>query len=234
MANYCPTVPVELIKETEYIGDSLTKINENFESLRQGACLAENLLENIVSVRTFFYYGPNAPVNITVGANDYSNDNAASRPSNATIETFVNSTSGLNLNPISEPGDITYVIYQKTGWYSGQSDFVRSGKGTVPYTYSYTVTYPVYRKIGIAHGKGKTVLVGWVTETKYATAYAGYSWSRNLSDQYNYYSPSYIIYKLVYNGAQYNAVTDSSWPKFVRSQTGSIINWNNPKSWSTY
>jgi hypothetical protein len=229
-SNLCPTVPVNLIKETEYIGDSLTKINQNFESIRQGACLAENLLESIVNVRTFFYYGPNAPVNTTLGANEYSNDNTASRPSNSTIETFVNSASGLNLGEISETGDTAYVIYQKTGWYSGQANFVRSGSGSVPYTYSYTVSYPIYRRIGI----NRTILVGYRYETKYATAYAGYSWSRTLSDQYNYYSPAYIIYKLIFNGAQYNAITDSSWPKFVRSQTNSIINWNDPKSWSTY
>ena len=234
MANLCPTVPVNLIKETEYIGDSLTKINQNFESLRRGACLAENLLEGVVQVRTFFYYGPNAPVNTTLGANEYSNDNASSRPSSSTIETFVNSTSGLSLGEISETGDIAYVIYQKTGWYSGQANFVRSGSGSVPYTYSYTVSYPTYRRIGINWGKGKTVYTGMAYQTVYATGYAGYSWSRTLSDQYNYYSPAYIIYKLVFNGTQYNAVTDSSWPKFVRSQTNSIINWNDPKSWSTY
>jgi hypothetical protein len=239
----CSTIPLNLINETEYIGDSLTKINSNFASLQQGACQVEQMIESTVNVRTFFYYGPNAPVNITEGANGYSNDDAASRPSDNTIQTFVNSESGLGLgtaplSAASQTGDIVYVIYQKTGWYSGGADYVRSGSGSVPYTYSYTVTtsYPVYRKIGINWGKGKTVQSGYATQTStyYDTKYASYSWSRNLSDQYNFYNPIYIIYKLVYNGSQYVATTDAYWPKYVKSQTNSIINWNDPSSWSTY
>lgn len=232
----CSAIPVNLIEETEYIGDSLIKINNNFTSLQQGACTIEQLVESLVNVRTFFYYGPNAPINTTEGANGYLNDNAASRPSNTTIQNFVNND--LSLQDVSSTGDIVYVIYQKTGWYSGQANYVRSGGGSVPYTYSYTVTtsYPTYRRIGINWGRGRTVQTGWATSTAtyYATAYAGYSWSRNLSDQYNFYNPIYIIYKLVYNGSQYVAVTDAYWPKYVKSQTNSIINWNDPRTWSTY
>lgn len=235
----CSTIPINLISETEYIGDSLAKINSNFASLQQGACSVEQMLENTVNVRTFFYYGPNAPVNLTEGANGYLNDNAASRPSDSTIQTFVNSTSGLGLataplSAASHTGDIVYVIYQKTGWYSGQANYVRSGSGSVPYKVKVVTTYPTYRRIGINWGKGKTVQTGWATSISYVTRYAKYSWSRNLSDQYNFYNPIYIIYKLVYNGSQYVAVTDAYWPKYVKSQTNSIINWNDPRTWSTY
>lgn len=236
----CSTIPINLINDTEYIGDSLSKINNNFKSLQQGACTVESLLNSIVNVRTFFYYGPNAPINMTAGANGYDNDNAASRPSDTTIQTFVNDQ--LNLEDISGEGDIVYVIYQKTGWYSGQADYIRSGKGTVPYRYYYTVSYPVYKKIGINHGKGKTVYVGQQTETRYATGYAGYTWSQNLTDQYSFYNPIYVIYKLIYQVIQtvptttygYVPVTDAYWPKYVKSQTNSIINWNDPRTWSTY
>lgn len=229
----CP-VTINLIPETEYIGDSLEKINSNFENLRQGACLTEQLLGNIVNVRTFFYYGPNAPVNTTLGANEYSNDNEASRPSNSTIQTFVNSTSGLGLasaplSAASQTDDIVYVIYQKTGWYSGQADYVRSGSGKVPY--KYTVQVPVYGSIGITGG-GALRFLGYRTVTR--TGYAGYTWSRNLTDQYNYYMPSYVIYKLVYNGQEYVVPSGNIWPKYVTAQTNSISNWNDPKSWNTY
>jgi hypothetical protein len=39
-----------------------------------------------------------------------------SRPSNMTIEAFVNSPSQLNVPSISNVGDISYVVYQKTGF----------------------------------------------------------------------------------------------------------------------
>jgi hypothetical protein len=43
-------------------------------------------------------------------------NNLLSRPSNLTIEAFVNSPTQLNLPSMSSPGDIAYVLYQKTGF----------------------------------------------------------------------------------------------------------------------
>ena len=43
-------------------------------------------------------------------------DNLLTRPSNLTIEAFVNSPNQLNLLSMSDPGDIAYVLYQKTGF----------------------------------------------------------------------------------------------------------------------
>jgi hypothetical protein len=219
---------IELIRESEYIGNSLPKINNNFEKLRQEACEVEDMLNKIVNVRTFFYYGPNAPINTTSGANDYSNDNASSRPSSSTIQNFINNE--ININDISEKDDIVYVIYQKTGWFSGKADIVRTGKGAVPY--QATVQVPIYGGIGIRGGGGGLRIVGYATVV--VTRYADYSWSRTLEDQYSFYTPNYVIYKLVFNGTQYVAEENAQWPKYVTSITNSINNWNDPKSWSTY
>ena len=146
----CP-VNIDLISSDEYIGNSLTKINNNFSTLLTDACNVEQRVDNRVNIRTFFYYGPNSASDATSGMDD----NSASRPSDATIENFVNDPSQLDLPTISEPGDIAYVIYQKTGWYKQQDNYYRSGVGSVPF--QRTVRVPVTRRIGICFSPGTQI-----------------------------------------------------------------------------
>lgn len=226
MPDNCQT-NVELIYGSENIGDSLTKINNNFEVLKNTACGIEKQLDDIVNVRTFFYYGPNSATDSESGVNSGN----LTLPSTTTIQNFVNQSNGLNLPSFSEVGDIAYVIYQKTGWYTNANRYYRSGSGTVSYTRPVqeqrTRTERV-RRIGIGW-KSRTVTY-WVTV--YQTFYAGYSWSADINDSYNVYSPVFVIYRLTYNGSSYNM--DVGFPKFTRSSTNSTLNWNNPATWSTY
>lgn len=120
----CPKY-ISTIRRTEKVGDSLIKINNNFYNLKTVLCEFHDKLDSLVEVRTFFYYGPNAEYTPTSGMQD-KND---SRPSNSTIETFVNSSSQLNLRPYSRTGDIAYVIYQKTGYLAKEA--IRTKTGTV-------------------------------------------------------------------------------------------------------
>lgn len=220
MATTCDTV--DLIQPTENIGASLTKINTNFNTLKNIACDIENLLQNTVNVRTFFYYGPNSATSSSSGVDD----NIASYPSNSLIQNFVNAD--LSLPAISEDNDIAYVIYQKTGWTTNNILTQRSGSGKVPY--SRTVQVPQYRRIGINWGKGLTVFTGYANVTQ--TFYAPYNWSININDQYINYAPVYILYKLVQQNSVY--VVQNNFPKFIRATTASSINWNNPMTWSIY
>lgn len=208
---------VSLIYDNDNIGESLYKINNNFEALQTLACDIEKTLDKEIQIRTLFYYGPNSA---TDPGSDMQ-DGQTSYPSVATIENFVNAT--LQLSSISEVGDLAYVIYQKTGWTSQEIATQRSGSGSVPY--SRTVTVPYTRKIGIGR---------YVTEYRRQTRtfYAGYSWSTNINDQYNLYAPVLIIYKLYYNGTSYNV--NANYPKFTRASTNTTANWNNPTAWSIY
>jgi hypothetical protein len=109
----CDT-PIRIIDSTECLKDSLKTINDNFKLLEDATCELEQRVENDVQIRTFFYYGPNSAVTPDSGMQD----DTISRPSNLTIQAFVNSPSQLNLPEISKNGDIAYVVYQKTGFYS--------------------------------------------------------------------------------------------------------------------
>jgi hypothetical protein len=91
------------INSAECLTGSLPTLNENFVNLQNEACNLKQLIENNKQIRTFFYYGN-------------MQDNTTSKPSNMTIEIFVNSPSQLNLPSISYTGDIVNVIYQKTGF----------------------------------------------------------------------------------------------------------------------
>jgi hypothetical protein len=171
----CP-VKIDLIYDDENIGDSLTKINQNFAKVLSGACLIEDQLDKMVNIRTFFYYGPNAP---TESESTWSvQPDSASRPSAATIEAFVNNgpdvplprVPGLNLPSISEVGDIAYVIYQKTGWLSQTQVYDKSGTGSLPF--QRTVRRRVVRSIGIGGGKC------WVAR-----------------EVYNHYNPKWQIFR---------------------------------------
>lgn len=121
----CP-VYTSVIRPSENIGDSLIKINNNFYNLREELCSIKAKLDGTIQVRTFFYYGPNAANDPVSGMND----NTSSRPSNSTIENFVNDSSQLNVPDISKVNDQVYVIYQKTGFY--QNNITRTTSGSVP------------------------------------------------------------------------------------------------------
>jgi hypothetical protein len=210
----CP-INVDLIYSDENIGDSLPKINNNFTTLLSGACDLEKRLDNRINIRTFFYYGPNSATE----ANSGMMDNQASRPSDTLIESFVNDSDKLNLKPISEAGDVAYVIYQKTGWHKQTDTYYRQGTGSVPF--QRTVRVKVTRKIGIGGKGGGGTVTTW--EPRIETYYVGYRWETNVI---------FVIYRLTYNSTQY--VMDSGFPKYTRASTASTINWNNPQLWSTY
>jgi hypothetical protein len=214
----CDTT-VSLIYETENIGASLTKINDNFSALSTLSCDIETQLNKEINVRTFFYYGPNSATDSTSNMQN----GIASKPSQITIESFVNDLDKLNMPSMSFTGDVAYVVYQKTGWQTQTVTTLRSGSGTVPY--SVTVSVPVQRKIGIGR-----YVTNWVQQTQ--TFYAGYSWSTTINDTYKFHSPTFIIYRLTYNGTRYNL--DTGYPRYTRAITNSTINWNNPATWSIY
>ena len=107
----CPSY-VSTISPSENIGDSLIKINNNFYNLKEELCNLKEEVEGTVQVRTFFYYGPNAEVDSTSGMQN----NTSTRPSNTTIENFVNDSNQLNMPSISKLNDRIYVVYQKTGY----------------------------------------------------------------------------------------------------------------------
>lgn len=206
----CPRYITE-INNTENVGDSLVKLNNNFWNLKEAICDIKKTLDDTVQVRTFFYYGPNSSADSTSGMQN----NTTSRPSNTTIEAFVNSPTQLNLPTISDTNDIAYVIYQKTGYLVKQATRQTSGSvpviGTSPGSASTTNTnVPIYNP----------------PLTKPGT------WSTTTPDSYTIFSPVFIIWKLTYNGTAYK--TDSGFPKFSQAETLSTPNWNNPVAWSQF
>jgi hypothetical protein len=114
----------ENILNSENIGDSLIKINNNFFNLQTALCDLQKKINNTVKVRTFFYYGPNSVSDATSGMQN----NVASRPSNNTIQTFVNTE--LKASDFSKTNDIIYVVYQKTGYILNKATRVTSGTVT--------------------------------------------------------------------------------------------------------
>jgi hypothetical protein len=213
---------ITLINDTDPIGYSQPVINDNFKTLHDIACDIETTISTTTEVRTFFFYGPNSATD----SESRMDKDHTSRPSNTTIENFINID--LQLIPESQAGDIAYVVYQKTGWYSHTAVSYRSGVITTSYTY-YTQE-PVYGKIGINWGMGYTYLAGYqnVSHTNYANHY----WKADINDQYKYYAPVFIVYKLTSDGTLYKV--DDNYPKFTRAATNSTENWNNPTAWSIY
>ena len=166
----CPryTTP---IRDNEKIGNSLIKINNNFVNLKNILCQLYERVFNTVVVRTFFYYGPNSSTDISSNLQD----GAPSRPSNATIENFVNDTNQLNVPSYSKLNDQVYVIYQKTGYQLKET--IRTTTGTV------TVPAPPG---------------GW-TPSQIVAPY-----STTTPEFYTIYSPTFVIWKLIHNGTRYS------------------------------
>lgn len=165
----CPRY-VSTIRKSERVGDSLVKINNNFFNLKTALCDLHERTDSLVEVRTFFFYGPNSEVSPTAGMQD----GITSRPSNSTIENFVNGPEPnyLNLPSYSKVGDIAYVIYQKTGYLAKEA---ATGAGDIEFV--------------LSEGSLETSqIAGWVTTAP---------------DRYNIFSPVFIIWKLIYDGISY-------------------------------
>lgn len=188
----CPRF-ISRIRPTENIGDSLVKINNNFYNLSFVLCDLKKRVDDLVDIRTFFYYGPNSATDPTSGMQD----GQTSRPSNQTIENFVNNRSELDLIPNSRPKDQAYVIYQKTGFQKNIATITRTGTVTVN-----------------AIGAGSRTI----------------GWRINFDDEYNTFSPVFVIWKLVFNGVKYNVET--GFPKFSQAETFSTTLWRSPELWT--
>jgi hypothetical protein len=218
------TTDIKTITETEYIGESLPTINNNFLLLKESACNLENRINNIVGARTFFYYGPNSATNPYSGMDN----GVASVPSVATIQSFVNSVTGLNLPVATQQNDIAYVVYQKTGWFQPQTKiYVRSDQGNITFTTQEYYTYTVKVKIGI--GRYRTE-----TRTGLRDINRNVPWkiTETVGDDNMLFSPQFVLYKLTYSGTGY--VPNPGFPKFIQSITNSTVDWKNPNFWSTY
>ena len=224
---------IEIIYDNEYIGDSLPKINTNFQLLSGAACHLSQLLDTRVNVRTFFYYGPNQPN----GATEFEEDEQELKPTPVTIQNFINS--GLNLPLISEEGDIAWVIYQRTGWRNLSQEYERSGSGSIPFTRieqeTIQVPVPVYETISIGR-KGRFLRYNYVPRIifKPVTYSAPFSWNISVSDLFREYAPIFALYKLEYSSNSNTYSVLNGFPKYTRAVTASTNDWNKPELWNTY
>ncbi len=216
MATIACNAYLERISDDECLGNSLPKINSNFNTLQNILWALRERVDSKVEVRTFFYYGPNAagPAGTkgsslppAKGAPQFSgaspaasgmDDGKTSRPSNLTIQAFINSSSQINLPAISKPGDIAYVIYQKTGFSSTVSPNLNTIKNSTRVT----------------------------TEQLATTSTTNIDINVDLS-------PVFIIWKLTCN-QRLSYIVDQGFPKFHRAQTNSSTLYNEPQNWSTF
>lgn len=212
---------IQFVLEQDYIGNSLTKINTNFQELTAIACDLKQQLDRRVNIRTFFYYGPNVATLPVPIISETAGDQSATRPSSGTIERFVNSVDGLNLPASSQIGDYAWVIYQKTGWFNQTQVKSQVVSGTLYFQVR-------VRRIGIGYIGTRTHAVPWSVGTSF-------------TDIYNLYAPSFVIYKLRYistdNGYQYKMVAsepEKPNPVFTRSATATTEYWNTPRLWNIY
>jgi hypothetical protein len=223
------TTNIEPIYDTEYIGESLTKINDNFERLKNAAKTFEDRVNSNVGVRTFFYYGVNSATDPYSGVQS----GVPSVPSVPTIENFVNNANLLNLPAITQIGDIAFVVYQKTGWFQPQTiTYTRTESGTVPFTVQekYKQAYTV--KIGIGGRKGGGTVTKYRDAVRDITRTVAWSATLHPTDDNMLFAPIFVLYKLVYSGTRYSAV--AGFPKFIQATGADTINWNKPNVWSTY
>lgn len=123
----CPRL-IKKIRNTQNIGDSLLILNNNFYTLDYLLCQLKLRVESLVEVRTFFYYGQTPNPQDPAGTN--MRDGQTNRPSNTTIENFVNNVSELNLALSSKQYDQVNIIYQKTGYQQLESTKKVSGTAT--------------------------------------------------------------------------------------------------------
>lgn len=196
---------VRKINEVEYLGDSLITLNNNFFTLNRTLCDLKNRLDTKVEVRTFFYYGINA-INGKNPSPIYNmQDESASRPSNSTIQNFVNSSNQLDLLPVSKKNDQVYVIYQKTGY---------------------------LQKVAKRYVTGTEDVTLYINSSTIANETRTLPWEDEIDDAYNIYTPVFIMWLLTHDGTNYKVNT--GFPKFLQNNTSSTIDWNTPKTWATY
>lgn len=138
---------IQTIEPAECLSDSLAKINNNFTNIQDKVCVLKETVDNMVEVRTFWYYGPNAENDPASGMQT----GVTSRPSNNTIKAFVNSTEQLNLPSISDINDISFIIFQKTGFKNNQKTNItvtfNHGDHTGNLTNEYAPTFFVWRLV---------------------------------------------------------------------------------------
>jgi hypothetical protein len=218
---------VQLISDSEYIGDSLNKINTNFGLLSATACQLQQQYNSYRNIRTFFYYGPNAPTDSSEGT--YNENTNLAYPSTSTITRFVTGSDGLDLLPSSKTGDVAWVVYQKTGWASQNAVYSRIMSGEVPYTAHRQRALTRVIGIGIGRGGSYTVVIGYTYDPY--TAQQPWTDTATIMDSYNQYAPAFVLYKLIHNGTTY--VMDGN-PRFTRAQTASTDTWIFPELWNTY
>lgn len=245
MATVACNADLDTIFEDECLGDSLPKINSNFNTLQQILWSLRERVDSRVEVRTFFYYGPNSagpagskaagqlsvpgkgtrtPILSPAGASPAGSgmdDNQTTRPSNLTIEAFVNSPSQINLPSISKPKDVAYVIYQKTG-------FLSSILQNIPFTstsQSVGLTYnTIYNKKGQVTGiQPVSVISAGNTLAQFIT----------VDDIVMQLSPVFIVWKLTCSN-QLAYLVDQGYPKFLRAQTPNSPLWNQPQLWNQF
>jgi hypothetical protein len=209
----CPSNLIRNIRPTENIGGSLITLNNNFWSLGTTLCNLKDRLESLVEVRTFFYYGPNAGTNPASQFNDQTN-----RPSNRTIENFVNSNNNLNLAEFSRPGDQVYVVYQKTGYQRSTANQIITGTQQIKVigigfkTASYTIRIPN------DYNTFSPVFIIWKLTARPVTTTGNTV-------------PASSFSKTKYQGPlQYRV--DDGFPKFTQAETFSTDLWKTPNAWT--
>lgn len=200
----CSPNLIRNIRPTENIGSSLITLNNNFWSIGTTLCNLKERLENQIRIRTFFYYGPNAGTDPMSGMDN----DKTTRPTNQTIENFVNGHQNLNLAQNSKLNDQVYIVYQKTGY---QRSFTRE---------TIAGSFPVQvQVISSTRGTG--------------TAH----FSINFEDYYNTLSPVFIIWKLTAKLLRVNSpiryTVDSGFPKFTQAETFSTNFWKSPNLWTS-
>jgi hypothetical protein len=232
----CNNLKVDSIEDNECLSDSLLKINNNFINIQQALKDLNTRFDERIEVRTFFYYGPNASSAPGSGMDDSS----ISRPSDITIQAFVNSPSQLNLPAISSPGDIAYVIYQKTGYLNSiLVNATAGGSQQVVDSYSRAV------QSGKISSSGKARFINPVFSPNSPILVNTFSnfppQVITQEDIVNFLAPIFIIWRLTSNENSIYTVDSPTFPKFFRSQTANISegalgwqNWNNPQNWSQF
>lgn len=242
MATVACNAYLENVSSDECLGSSLPKINSNFNTLQTILWSLRERADSRVEVRTFFYYGPNSagptgskasgqlsgggkgpqlPPEISPAGSGM-DDNATTRPSNLTIQAFINSSSQINLPSISKPGDITYVIYQKTGFLSTIAQYAPTWTSSQ----NVGVTYEQVR-----NAKGK--LTGDIRPVSTRSQGTNFLQFVTTEDIVMALSPTFIIWKLTCS-QRLSYLVDQGFPKFHRAQTNSSSLYNQPQNWSTF
>ena len=235
--DYINVIPLE-----QCLVNSLSTINTNFVNLETITYDLQDRIGKLKQTRTFFYYGPNSGNSARSGMDN----NSISRPSDLTIQAFVNDVQNLNLPSISQTGDAAYVIYQKTGFNS------ESTAGIPPeFVFeSLTNTWTASNLVGTGETASTQGGTGWIklpngAWTSAATrsvvagqSIANYSTTNTTgnvtSEILNSFAPILVIWRLTYDGTRY--LVDLNFPKFTRAQTLGTENsdWNKPQNWTTY